>query len=423
MLSPAPSRSSRGGRGRLAAPFLSVAFLMALVVPLPVGAVSASGTVIVQEGRVIEEDLFAAGSRVIVNGRIEGDLIVSTTHLTINGVVEGDVGGLAWSVDVPGEVLGSVRAVAWDVDVSGSVGDDVLVLARSLDVDGSIGRDMLVAGVSAHHSGTVEGEIRGELLWGLRVDGAVGEDVDVGIHRLTISDSASVGSAVSWRQGLISQNVRGWTARTDISEEADLGLVAEVEPIPLDISVRALRLLFQVLRFVALLFTGLLFISVLPRFTRRSAVQIDTRPSLTFLVGAAVFVLVPVLAVVSVFTVVLAPVALMLFGLWLFGLFAGAIPALIAIGNRAGRSRYGLVGSFVTAAIAWRILRLLPLIGLFIYFLVVIWGMGAWTLAMWTAWREGRNEESESDSVPASFDDPGPRLELLGLEVPRPTEE
>lgn len=418
MLSPALSRSNRGRRGRLAVPFLSVAFLLALVVPLPVGAVSASGTVIVQEGRVIEEDLFAAGSRVIINGRIEGDLIVSTNRLTINGVVEGDVGGLAWRIDVPGEVGGSVRAAAWDVNIGGTVGDDVLVLARSLEVDGAVGRDVLVAGVSARHSGMVGGEIRGELLWNLHVEGAVGEDIDVGIHRLTITDSASVGSAVSWRQGLISQNVRGWSARTDISEAADLGLVTEVAPIPVDITVRALRLLFQLLRFVALLFTGLLLISIFPRLTRRSVDQAWTRPGITFLVGVSVFVLVPVAAVVSVFTIVLAPVALMLLGLWLFGLFAGAIPALIALGHRAGRSRYGLVGSFVTAAIAWRILRILPLAGFFIYFVVVIWGMGAWTVAMWTMWKEGRRQPPEDLVQDVSLDDPGPRMELLGLEIP-----
>lgn len=383
---------------------------------------SASGTVIVQEGRVIEEDLFAAGRRVIVNGRIEGDLIVTTNRLTINGVVEGDVGGLAWSIDVPGEVHGSVRAAAWDVTIGGTVGDDVVVFSRSLDVNGAVGRDVLVAGVSARHTGTVGGEIRGELLWGLRVDGAVAEDIDVGIHRLTITDSASVGSAVSWRQGLISQNIRGWSARTEISEAADLGLVTEVQPIPLDITVRALRLLFQMLRFVALLFTGLLLISIFPRLTRRSVEEAWNRPGTTFLVGLGVFVLVPVAAVVSVFTIVLAPVALILLALWLFGLFAGAIPALIALGRRVGRSGYGLVGSFVVAAIGWRIVRLLPLVGFFIYFAVVIWGMGAWTLAMWTIWREGRDRQPAADFQegvePVPFDDPGPRMELLGLEVP-----
>ncbi|MCP4223770.1 MAG: hypothetical protein GY773_10545, partial [Actinomycetia bacterium] len=311
-----------------------------------------------------------------------------------------------------GEGGGSVRAVGWEVDIGGSVGDDVLSFARSLEVDGTVGRDVLLAGLSARHSGSVGGELRGELLWGLHVDGAVAEDIDVGIHRLTITDAASVGSAVSWRQGLIGQNIRGWTTRTDISPEADLGLVAEVRPIPTDLSVRALRLLFQVLRLVGLLFTGLLLIQLFPRLTRRATDRAWSRPATTFLVGLGVFILVPVAAVVALFTIILGPLALLGLGLWLFGLFAGAVPALAAVGRRVTKNRYGLAGAFIVAAIGWRILRIIPLAGFFIYLLVVIWGMGAWTIGLWEGWRQS-GEITEPDVEPEeSLTQPGPRLEL-----------
>lgn len=403
----------------LLSPVFGMAFLAALIIPAPVGAISVSGTVVVQEGRVIEEDLFAAGSRVVIDGRVKGDLTVTTRNLVINGVVEGDVNGLAWSVEVSGEVGGSVRAVGWEVDVDGSVGDDVVSFARSLEVRGTVGRDVLLAGLSARHSGTVGGEVRGELLWSLYVDGAVAEDIDVGIHRLTITDTASVGSAVSWRQGLIGQNIRGWTARTDISANADLGLVAEVQPIATDLAVRALRLLFQILRFIGLLFTGILLFHLFPRLSGRAVDRAWTRPATTFGLGLVVFVGVPVAAVVSLFTIILAPVALLALGLWVFGLFAGAVPALAALGRRVSRSRYGLMGSFVVAAFGWRLLRIIPLAGFLIYLLVVIWGMGAWTMSLWDGWRgttEGGTPVEETPVAPVVA--PGPRMELLGLEVP-----
>jgi len=397
-----------------------VVFLVALAVPIPVGAISVSGTVVVQSGRIIEEDLFAAGSRVIIDGRIEGDLTVATRNLVVNGVVEGDVNGVAWSVDIQGEVGGSVRAAAWDIDIGGSVGDDVLSFARSLEVDGTVGRDVLLAGLSARHSGTVGGELRGELLWGLYVDGRVAEDIDVGIHRLTITESASVGSAVSWRQGLIGQNFRGWTARTDISPEADLGLVVEVQPIPADLSVRALRLLLQVLRFVSLLFTGILLMSLFPRATRRATDRAWSRPATSFFLGLGLFVIVPVAAVVSLATVVLVPLALLVLGLWVFGLFAGAVPALAAMGRRLTRDRYSLMVSFVIGAIGWRLLRIIPLAGFFIFGLVALWGMGAWAISLWEGWRAGQSvvEPPSDDSAPEVLTEPGPRMELLGLEVP-----
>ena len=371
---------------------------------------------------MIEEDLFAGAARVVIDGTIKGDLTVATRSLVINGVVEGDVNGVAWSVDIAGEVGGSVRAVAWEMDVSGSVGDDVLTLARSLEVDGTVGRDMLVAALSARNSGQVGGEIRGELVWSLYLDGSVAEDVDVGVHRLTITDTATVGSAVNWRQGLIGQNIRGWTTRTEISSSADLGLVSEVRPIATDITVRALRLLFQLLRFVGLLFTGMLLLYAFPRLTKRAVDRAWSRPTASFLVGLGVFVLVPILAVLTLFTIVMAPVALLALGLWLFGLFAGAIPAVTALGRRV--TGKGLLGSFIVAAVVWRILRVIPLVGFFIYLLAVIWGMGAWTLSLWDGWNNSREAEADHGDLsprlgsPTMLANPGPRLELLGLDLP-----
>lgn len=403
------------------APLLSAAFVVGLALSGPVAAMSVSGTVIVQSGRVIEEDLFAAGGRVIVDGRIKGDLTVFTRNLIINGVVEGDVNGIAWSVDMQGEVAGSLRAVAWELDVGGSVGDDVLSFARSVEVDGRVGRDMLVAGLSARNSGSVGGEIRGELLWGLYVDGSVAEDIDVGIHRLTITEASSVGSAVTWRQGLIGQNIRGWTARTDISPDADLGLVAEVRPIPTDLAVRALRLLFQLLRFVGLLFTGILLIHLFPRPTGRAIDRAWNRPTTSLLLGLALFILVPVAAVISLFTVILAPVALFALALWVLGLFAGAVPALTALGRRATRNRYGLIGAFAIAALGWRVLRIIPLAGFAIYLLVTIWGMGAWALSLWDGWRASEPlVAGPRPAQPGALTEAGPRLELLGLDMPPP---
>jgi cytoskeletal protein CcmA (bactofilin family) len=415
MSSPVRSRSRRAFAALFAGRLLGLGVLVVLVVPFPVGAVATSGTVLIPEERVVEEDLFAAGSRVIVEGTIKGDLTVTTRRLIIRGVVEGDVNGLAWSVDISGQVGGTVRTVAWTVDVSGSVGDDLMAFGRSVEVDGDVGRDLLVAAVSARNSGTVGREIRGELLWSLYVDGAVERDIDVGVHRLTITDSATVGQAVSYRRGVLAQNIRGWAARADISDSADVGLVAEVKPTPTDISVKALRLLFQLLRFVGLLFTGIVLIGVFPSLSQRAADRVWRRPGSTFLVGLLVFVLIPVAFVVTLFTVVLAPLALLALGLWLFGLIAGAVPPLVALGRRLVKSRFEMVGAFVVAAIGWRVLRLVPLLGFFLYFLIVIWGMGAWVIAVWEGSRFSRRKDKSR--LPAG-DAVGPRMELLGLDVP-----
>ena len=105
--------------------------------------------------------------------------------------------------------------------------------------------------------------------------------------------------------------------------------------------------------------------------------------------------------------------------------FAGALPPLAAAGRQAVGHRYGLVGSFVVAAVVWRIVRLIPLFGFVAFFLVVIWGMGAWVIAMWHSTRFSKVGAAERTAVPVrQVDEARPasqvdaRLELLGLEKP-----
>ena len=79
--------------------------------------------VIVTEGDVVAEDLYALGGRTIVEGTVQGDLIVLSGEVIVTGTVEGDVVGLVW---------GPAR-------FTGEVGESVL-LARAAPGCGRAGR-------------------------------------------------------------------------------------------------------------------------------------------------------------------------------------------------------------------------------------------------------------------------------------------
>jgi len=72
----------------------------------------------------------------------------------------------------------------------------------------------------------------------------------------------------------------------------------------------------------------------------------------------------------------------------------------------------------VVAAFVWRLLRIVPLAGFLFYLLIVFWGMGAWTLSLWDGWRARGGGTDDLDEAPAAVVAPGPRMELLGLDVP-----
>ena len=81
--------------------------------PLVLAERAAANTVLVREGDVVNEDLYAGGNRVLIEGTVRGDLVVAAfQELKISGAVEGDVVGYSPLVSIDGSVGGSLRVAA-----------------------------------------------------------------------------------------------------------------------------------------------------------------------------------------------------------------------------------------------------------------------------------------------------------------------
>ena len=111
---------------------MAIGFL--LLIPIAAGArLTQSDLVLVRADDVVTEDLYAAGNRITVEGRIEGDLIAAAFEdILISGEVTGDVTVVAGRVTITGTVGGSVRVAAGRVRVGGSVAEDVAVVVGGL---------------------------------------------------------------------------------------------------------------------------------------------------------------------------------------------------------------------------------------------------------------------------------------------------
>src|SRR5688572_13671339 len=98
-------------------------FILAGTSPAFAAETAASEIVIIPEGDTVTEDLYAVGSRVLVEGTIEGDLIAfAAEEVIISGRVMGNVQAVAPTVTIDGEVSGSVRFTANRLTISGSIG-------------------------------------------------------------------------------------------------------------------------------------------------------------------------------------------------------------------------------------------------------------------------------------------------------------
>ena len=158
-----PSSGAAAPPGRQCTPALDAGSSIAvagLLVLIPIAAaarLTQSDLVLVRADDVVTEDLYAAGNRITIEGRIEGDLIAAAfEEVLISGEVTGDVTVVAGRVTITGTVGGSVRVAAGLVQIGGSIAEDLAVASWETVVDptGTIGRDLINWGRLGRMDGT-----------------------------------------------------------------------------------------------------------------------------------------------------------------------------------------------------------------------------------------------------------------------------
>ncbi|MFW6181080.1 MAG: hypothetical protein ACOC8N_04970 [Spirochaetota bacterium] len=137
---------------------------------------------VVGPGEVIRGDLFMAGDRVIVQGKVEGDLYAAGRQVIIEGEVTGDV----------------VLAGEWiTVADTGLVGQDLLFAARET---------------------VLQGPVRGYALGGgrwVRVNASLGGDARFVAEELVLGERARIGGDLRYHSGKDARIAEGhgWTGR------------------------------------------------------------------------------------------------------------------------------------------------------------------------------------------------------------------
>lgn len=358
-------------------------FFLLLLAALPASAAerSASDVVLVDEGAVIPDDLYAAGNRVVIAGRVEGDLIVAAYEdVTITGTVAGDVLGLAGSVVVPGTIGESLRVVSPRIDLTGEVGGDVLVVGWNVRLAGDVAGEAVVWGWDAELSGTVEGDLEGQMRR-LDLGGTVEGNVDVTVGQLTVSPGAQVRQDLGYRSDRVAAG---------IEEAAVGGSVVHRLPLPPNIRIRALMVLAKVVLGLTAAVVGLLVIWALPAMSQRAAGSVTSSWWRSWLRGLAVMLSPLVMVALSAALVGLSPTeaALPLIGvlLPLFVAVLGLVTALAFIApsavypwlGRLGNRRRGPVRAFLYGAGVVITATLIPWLMWPVLLFVVPVGIGGW---------------------------------------------
>jgi hypothetical protein len=302
----------------------------------------------------------------------EGGITSSDRRISVSGDV----------VVARGEVVtGPVAAIDGSVRVRGTVTDYVVVGDGDLTISGRVTRSVVVV----HGDAVISGRVRG--------------DVVAIMGRVTVTRTGSVGGDVVSRKdphiarGTVEGEVRGVDLR-GIFTGVIIGFLA--------------YLWLAVTIMVALL--GLAFVGLLPRAADTAAAA-GKRVGASFGWGLTVGVVGPLVAIFVVATVLGLPLGLaMLSGLNVLAPL-GYITACLIFGRWfvKGTSNRARIGAFFAGFGILRLLALVPGLGLVIWFVVCIYGIGAVSMAAWYGGHEVRPRAEPGDPPPqAPPDEPEP---------------
>lgn len=331
----------------------------------------------VEKDETIKGDFFGSGHHVKVEGTVEGDVFVFCQSADIEGHVTGDVIAFAQILRVSGKVDGNIRsftnttiltgnvaknmlsfAETVTIDPLGKIGGSLTSFVNTLTLDGQVGRDVLAFVNSSTFSGTVAGGIQAQgntmrFNSGAQVNGPISFK---GQHQPEVSSGAKLAMLPTF------------TLAEHHSRYHDSGFYV-----------------WRVIWSAAVILFGLVLFVLLPAFAR-STVDSAEHYGASFGLGVLVLFGVPIAAFIACITVVGMMIGISTFILWVTALFCAQIVVGSIVGQwLMGRTRetWQLIGRMVVGVILIRVVEMIPFFGGWVRFAVVLWGMGAISLAIY----------------------------------------
>lgn len=364
----------------------AVVLVVAVATPAQAAELAANDVVLVREGVVVPDDLYAAGLSVRISGEVRGDLIATAAEeLVIDGLVTGSVTAVAGSVTINGTVEGSVRVIANRLTVNGTIGRDLVlsVVTTRLEPGSHIGGEVVGFGLRMSALGTIEGDVTGTQRR-LDLAGHVGGNIVISSNRLTVVDRLTVDGNLSYRSGRDAQGI----------ENAEVtGTITRRTPLPPNIRIRALGLFARGMVALFLTIAAVTVVWGWPAQSRAATERVGVKPWKNWLYGAGIF-LSPLILVLGAaiilrlapaaaglpLVLVMVPIVLALIGILLALALIAGIPVAARLGSRLFR-KFGPLGSLVAGSLFLGLVWMFPFVGILVPLVALPLGLGAWILS------------------------------------------
>ncbi len=339
-------------------------------------------SVLIQEDEVINEDLFALGERITINGKVNGDLFFLAREISINGEVSGDVIGMAQIVTINGVLLDDFRGGGQFLNINGKIQKSATLIGQLININqsSSIQGDLIVGGNEIKIDGLICGEVQAG---GDRISlaGEIGKSVNLDSREILIYQTSTIRGDLKYR-----------AEKSEIIEGAKIQGKVEKLPYkgkPKKSKYLSWRFYFWKLVFmVAGIIVGFIFIKLFPSLTSKIKEQTSyIWKSLG--IGFAFLICVPVVSVILAMTVLGLPMSLILIAIYLIFLYLGKIIFASFIGDKILKKDSPFLSLLIGMPI-FTMLFALPFIGWLLELIALSIGLGASGVGSYIFFKEAR---------------------------------
>lgn len=340
--------------------------LISMLFALPFQALAQSrqnnqNDVVLLRDKIVNEDYFAAGDSVLIEGTVNGDAYVAGGNVVVDGTINGDLLTAGGNLDIRGTVTGNIRAAGGNINVSSNVGRNATLVGGNLNIssDANIAENLVSVGGQ------------------LTINSDVGSNVNAAVGQLNLASNASINGKLNY----ISNN------RANISQEATVsGQITRNFPEDRQIAERGrddfgnVLNFFRFANFILAAIIGLLLLAFLPVYFDNTANLILRRPWINLGIGLLTVVISPIIFILLLITVIGIPVAFVLAFILMTLLCLAKIFVAFAIGQillKLILNSTNKIWAFVLGLIIYFLLTAVPIFGWIISILAALIGLGA----------------------------------------------
>ncbi len=358
---------------------------------LPVAAMTPRGgeTYLLPQQEIVNDDLYAGGSTLILNGTVNGDALAGGGTIVLNGTVKQDFVAVGGNITVAGDVGDDLRMAGGNLTILKNVKGDVVMGGGNV----LIGKDAVINGDLVVGAGSlvIEGTVKGNVLIGggqVVLNGKVGGFIQVNAEDLRLGANARLAKGLKYTSPKTAtldegSQVVGGVAYVKAEERKGLPrLNRDARPENILGALFGFAAFVFLTKMFALMIAGVVFTQCFKTYSAKLVDHVLSKPGKALGMGAITLFMVPIATFVLAITILGLPIASVLgsgygFIMMLSTVYSGVVFGawLWRLGSK-GKARHtdwkaAVVGVFLLSFIC-----LIPIIGWIIGALVFIGTLG-----------------------------------------------